>query len=468
MQHAPITTPITDKLASMTWIRWFRQLVDRVDEIKGTADAPAWDSITGKPTEFPPSEHRHEWTDLDDVPTEFPPDPHTHPQYLTEETDPTVPAHVKDISTTDIDNWNSAPSVALNDLTDVDTAGQTTGDVLTLQSDGLWKPQAPAIPISGVMYGKDFRANVRSNGAQEYSLVLDPIRRTLHWSCSGVDYSMRSYDGGYSRSSVVDGFSHSVPTFHWDEYNGRLLYVPNVSAAQGYSSIDSGTTWTSIPTLNNGQGGSCYIPSICSMPSGRLVKVGQYYGDVYYSDNAGVTWTYVNSYGSNGQATSLVMYSSSQSCVWFVKYGTFYWSDDGATWNSRATGISGADCVEVTRGPFAGRFIVCNNSTGTASDAIRISTTPKTSWSTPGYFTGIANPYTIMAFEDGRIGIINRLASNIYTSFDGGVSWLAKPLLVSSSLLGMFGQPVYMSEFQTFSWYNNTVFSTDTGTLFFG
>lgn len=59
MQHAPITTPITDKLASMTWIRWFRQLVDRVDEIKGTADAPAWDSITGKPDEFPPEPHTH-------------------------------------------------------------------------------------------------------------------------------------------------------------------------------------------------------------------------------------------------------------------------------------------------------------------------------------------------------------------------------------------------------------------------
>lgn len=78
MQHAPITTPITDKLASMTWIRWFRQLVDRVEEIKGTTDAPGWETITGKPTEFPPSEHRHEWTDLDAVPTEFPPEPHTH------------------------------------------------------------------------------------------------------------------------------------------------------------------------------------------------------------------------------------------------------------------------------------------------------------------------------------------------------------------------------------------------------
>lgn len=89
MQHAPITTPITDKLASMPWIRWFRQLVDRVEEIKDTADAPAWGSITEKPAEFPPESH-------------------THPQYLTEETDPTVPVHVKAISQDDIDRWGDA------------------------------------------------------------------------------------------------------------------------------------------------------------------------------------------------------------------------------------------------------------------------------------------------------------------------------------------------------------------------
>lgn len=470
MQHAPITTPITDKLASMTWIRWFRQLVDRVDEIKGTADAPAWETITEKPTEFPPSEHRHEWTDLDDVPTEFPPEPHTHAQYLTEETDPTVPAHVKDITQADIDLWNtpSAPSLALNDLTDVDTTGQATGDILVLESDSIWRPQG--IPVSGTMYGKDFRVQHRTHGKQEYGVILDKIRRTLHWTCAGtgVDFSMRSYDGGYTRSSVTDGFAHSIPTFHWDDYNGRLLYVPNASAAQGYSSVDSGSTWTSIPTLNNGQGGYCFRPSICSMPSGRLVKVGQYYGDVYYSNDSGVTWTYGTSYGGAGQETSRVKYSTSQSCVWFVKYGVFYWSSDGISWTAVSTGINGADCDEIEYGPFAGRFIVCNSATATASDAIRISTTPKTSWSTPGAYANVATPYAIMPFEDGRIAIINRLQSNIYTSFDGGISWSAKPLFSSSSLVSMYGQPVYMSEFQTFCWYNNTGAGSDSGTLFFG
>ena len=120
MQHAPITTPITDKLASMPWIRWFRQLVDRVDEIKGTADAPAWDSITGKPTEFPPSEHSHEWTDL-----------------------------------------------ALNDLTDVDTASNVDGDLLRRGSDANWYPAHVTISES---------APVSAPGALDWIwFVVDPL-----------------------------------------------------------------------------------------------------------------------------------------------------------------------------------------------------------------------------------------------------------------------------------------------------
>lgn len=38
------------------------------------------------------------WATLIGKPTTFPPSPHTHPEYITEETDPTVPAHVKEIT----------------------------------------------------------------------------------------------------------------------------------------------------------------------------------------------------------------------------------------------------------------------------------------------------------------------------------------------------------------------------------
>jgi len=56
----------------------------------------AWDDITGKPAEFPPAPHNH---DLVYQPIGT---------YVTEELDPTVPDHVKSITTVNISDWNSS------------------------------------------------------------------------------------------------------------------------------------------------------------------------------------------------------------------------------------------------------------------------------------------------------------------------------------------------------------------------
>lgn len=52
--------------------------------------------------------HTHSFASITDKPATYPPDEHTHSQYLTQETDPTVPSHVKSISTVNINNWNTA------------------------------------------------------------------------------------------------------------------------------------------------------------------------------------------------------------------------------------------------------------------------------------------------------------------------------------------------------------------------
>lgn len=49
------------------------------------------------------------WVTVPGKPSEFPPSSHTHPEYLTEETDPTVPSHVKAITKEDISRWNNPP-----------------------------------------------------------------------------------------------------------------------------------------------------------------------------------------------------------------------------------------------------------------------------------------------------------------------------------------------------------------------
>ena len=58
----------------------------------GSAGSVTWSEVSGKPSTFPPSPHNHDG------------------QYLKTETDPTVPAHVKGITQTDIDGWNAGGS----------------------------------------------------------------------------------------------------------------------------------------------------------------------------------------------------------------------------------------------------------------------------------------------------------------------------------------------------------------------
>lgn len=72
----------------MRWLRSIGAAVKVIQEQGGVAVSVAWSAITGKPTEFPPSYH-------------------THSQYLTTETDPTVPVHVKGISEEQIVDWDS-------------------------------------------------------------------------------------------------------------------------------------------------------------------------------------------------------------------------------------------------------------------------------------------------------------------------------------------------------------------------
>ena len=48
------------------------------DALDAAGGAPAWDDVTGKPTDFPPSAHSHGWDQITGKPTEFPPEAHSH------------------------------------------------------------------------------------------------------------------------------------------------------------------------------------------------------------------------------------------------------------------------------------------------------------------------------------------------------------------------------------------------------
>lgn len=404
MQHAPITTPITDKLASMPWIRWFRQLVDRVDEIKGTADAPAWDSITGKPDEFPPETH-------------------THSQYIETETDPTVPEHVKTITQADIDIWNtpSAPSLALNDLTDVDTTGQATGDVLILESDSIWRPQAfdsGSVAASRIidrfaMYGR--------GSSRERDVIYDPVRNAVIWA-TGAGIS-RSLDGGPTISTYTPGYTiGSGSWLSWDEGRSRVLWIPYDTNTNGYYSTDGGATWTNIANLNRGPGGFPRSqPRFMSFPSnGRLVRVGTYYGEIDYSDDAGATWTDTGiTVGGTGDH-SAVGYDS-RGFLWIIRGNAFSYSTDGAAWTSSVIGLACTCVCVVSSGVYSGRFVVCRED----GVKVRYSSDPRSvAWATPSNGFTLNLPKTVFHIPDTNLlAIISNNQKALAYSNDGGLSW---------------------------------------------
>lgn len=74
------------------------------------------------------------WNRVADKPDTFPPSTHTHDQYLTEETDPTVPEHVKAITEEQIEAWDSMsvgeqtiPILAADDISVDSLVGITSG-----------------------------------------------------------------------------------------------------------------------------------------------------------------------------------------------------------------------------------------------------------------------------------------------------------------------------------------------------
>lgn len=82
-----------------------KSLQDQINALDPDGDRTVdWNEIEGKPAEFPPAAHNHDG------------------DYLKTETDPTVPDHVKAITTDDIDNWNAGGS---------GSGGASTWDELT-------------------------------------------------------------------------------------------------------------------------------------------------------------------------------------------------------------------------------------------------------------------------------------------------------------------------------------------------
>ena len=222
-----------------------------------------------------------------------------------------------------------------------------------------------------------------------------------------------------------------------------------VQALTIYTSVDSGVTWTTIPTAP-AVGYNC----IASNANGTRIITGTYGNFLYISTDSGTTWTargtsqYWGGVASNADGTVFAA---------GVSYGVMYISiNSGVTWTARTTGnlqwasiAMSEDGVKMVAGASNGRLWTSNN-TGTT-------------WVS----RDTANRYWICvaSSSDGVKLVAAAEQELIYTSTDSGVTWIGQTgsqvltwKWVASSSDGVklvavaYGNRVYISNDSGVSW----------------
>ena len=206
------------------------------------------------------------------------------PGYLTSftETDPTVPAHVKNITQSDINTWNAKSDVAsLNDLSDVNTGTISTGEVLKWNGSN-WE----ALPDGG---------SVQSDWAQSTSSADDFIKNkpTLVTNLNGLSDVNTA---GAANNKIL-------------KYNGTQWIVADDATSSG-TNVTVSDTAPSSPSA-----GDLWYKS----DEGRL--------KIYYNDGDSTQWVDTNPIGS-GSGGSGASVTTDDSAPSSPSDGDLWWKSD--------------------------------------------------------------------------------------------------------------------------------------------
>ena len=206
------------------------------------------------------------------------------PGYLTSftETDPTVPAHVKNITQSDINTWDAKSDVAsLNDLSDVNTGTISTGEVLKWNGSN-WE----ALPDGG---------SVQSDWAQSTSSADDFVKNkpTLVTNLNGLSDVNTT---GVANNKIL-------------KYNGTQWVVADDATSSGTNVTVSDTA----PSSPNA--GDLWYKS----DEGRL--------KIYYNDGDSTQWVDTNLIGS-GSGGSGASVTTDDSAPSSPSDGDLWWKSD--------------------------------------------------------------------------------------------------------------------------------------------
>ncbi len=218
-----------------------------------------------------------------------------------------------------------------------------------------------------------------------------------------------------------DARGPSDPYYVEMSFDGEFA-VLNAGLATVHYSSDFGESWSDVtPDTPVGVTGTFYLSNVAISDDGTKLAVSGF-DDVdswvFVSDDSGATWNQGPGFGFNNPI-SLAMSGSGQYMVLgegFITGDIYYTDDGGVTW--AATGSStGTAPNEVYISQDGTKLAALRSDTG----ALTISSNSGGSWSTP--VGAPASPSSIDLSTDGLTLIVGTSTGSVFTSYDFGVTW---------------------------------------------
>jgi hypothetical protein len=229
----------------------------------------------------------------------------------------------------------------------------------------------------------------------------------------------------------TDGTTWTLVTVNASASFDRLLFANSrymlvaTNSATTWASADNCATWSSgnVSSAVNGSPNGW-----ASYGNGFVVVGGNYFNTPAYSTD-GINWT-THSGSFNSGVTGIFSFPGANIAFIQVGYTTFYYTTNGANWNTAVSGSGGLWFTQMAYAPATGRFYLHKYGFSGGESSTAYSSTNGTSW------TDVGSPPTGNSIpgigSDGTTFHIGSYTSTYYTS-PTGATWTTRTGSVSDS-----------------------------------
>ncbi len=219
--------------------------------------------------------------------------------------------------------------------------------------------------------------------ANIYCMAIAPSNHSVLYAGSEPGSFFRSADKGLHWTSVSDGLSSCESrSIAIDPYDENIVYTYDATSGSLLKTISGGATWSVLSTYTGGGGNATAI----NRNTGRVLITGS--TSIYYSDNAGLTWTMASGSTVTGTLYDLVLNPVGTDTVYAVGSTSgslivLLRSTDGGTSFANVTGSVAAASTNGARlavSPANTNYVYCIDLSSSVPPVLIRSTDMGTTW----------------------------------------------------------------------------------------